>query len=86
MTITEAKEAVGMTSGDLWKWALGIVAAVMMALITMMTSDGRARVDRLEQRVQSTEQKTIELNAYSADMTRRLGRIEDKLDRVLETR
>lgn len=86
MTITEAKEAVGMTSGDLWKWGLGLIAAVLLALGTMVAGDGRARVDRLEQRVQSTEQKTIELGAYSTDMTRRLGRIEDKLDRVLGDR
>lgn len=86
MTITEAKEAVGMTSGDLWKWILGLIAGVLLMFGSGVLADSRARVDRLEQRMQTTEQKTSELGAYATDMTRRLGRIEDKLDRVLETR
>lgn len=77
------KEAVGVTSSDLLKWLLGIIATVLMLLAGTSMSENRARIDRIEERVSATERTAIELNAYSVDMGRRLIRIEDKLDRLL---
>ena len=76
------KEAVGVTSSDLLKWLLGIIATVLMLLAGTSMAENRQRIDRIEQRVQSTEKTTIELDAHYDDIMRQLGHLNQQLDQV----
>lgn len=79
-----------LNDNDLWKWVLGIVTALVVLGVGAMTTDNRARLERLDSMIdrQSVAQaqqaeRTRALEANYADILRRLDRIDTKLDNAL---
>lgn len=79
-----------LNDNDLWKWVLGIVTALVVLGVGAMTTDNRARLERLDSMIdrQSVVQaqqaeRTRALEANYADILRRLDRIDTKLDNAL---
>lgn len=93
MTITEAKEAVGMTSGDLWKWLLGGLLGVLMFGLSMLAADNRSRLEHIDRQIDTqrgangdSSLRIRALEANYSDILRRLDRIDNKLDNALGER
>jgi len=92
MTINEAKEAaMGMTGPDLWKLALGGLLTMLFALVGILATDGRARMDRLDRQVDAISSQRQEdagdireLKTNIANIAWRLDRIDAKLDQALD--
>jgi len=80
----------GYTMADAVKFLLGLLMAISMAFVSMVTRANDSRVDRLENSLIIYQQQASELSrevaAARADIAsnrRQLDRIESKLDRAL---
>jgi len=80
----------GYTMADAVKFLLGLLMAISMAFVSMVTRANDSRVDRLENSLIIYQQQVSELSrevaAARADIAsnrRQLDRIESKLDRAL---
>ena len=74
----------GMSNSDLWKWVLGLVAAILMLLTGSFANSVSGRLERLDDRQRAVEIRLSTSEEVSRGFERQLNRIESKLDNLVD--